>query len=360
MGKREPIVSNRLKKRSNAGHITEFPLSLYILLLIVVFPIVDLVGLVTGSAIICLTAHQAASRAANQRRYADSLDVMQQSANDFLKTGFAEFARLHPTGGFGNCGANLYIDACNYQTNAIQAYGPNTPLPPPADTSTYVYECRVQTAYEVGPTVDLSFMPGLSAVPGLGKPAVINFSASRDAEYPTGLAAALPPPPNGAVPPYNAAPTIPQTGPLAGPEGSGWNHPSIYEEIKAAGQHVVTEDVILVQANNYNWTATGITVASGQTLWIDLRSDGSWTSGTGMFNANGNPADKSWTGPMPGQPEGMLLGKVGSAAAFAVGTTYQNYAPGQAGPFSLIFNDDAPPTYTDNVGTQMVRVIVTQ
>jgi hypothetical protein len=377
----ERCMFKRHKLRGNSGNIAEFPLAMYCFLLVVVFPMIDLVGLATGFATIYLSTNECATRAANQRRYADSLDGMEQTAQQFLKTGMADFARMKPIGGYSNCGAALYIDASNYRTNSLQSYGPNTPVPPPIDLSNFLYECRVNSSFEVGPTIDLSFLPGLGSVPGLGKPAILNMSASKQAEYPIGLEGAAQQPSNGSVPPFDT--TASPNAANSGPQDSGWNLPSVYDQIAAAGKTVVSTTVLQVQSTNPNWTATTVNVGPGQTLWIDLRSNGQWANSTGaqLQNANGVPAQNipSWwwgaapgTVPMATAPPAMLIGKVGSSQPFEVGSTYQNYAPGQNGQLSLIFNDNYYYSdyganvgtwgsgFADNTGVQTVRVILAQ
>jgi hypothetical protein len=64
---------------------------------------------------------------------------------------------------------------------------------------------------------------------------------------------------------------------------------------------------------------------------------------------------------MPSAPQAGLIGEVGSSSPFMVGTDLLNYAPGQTGPVQLIFNDNSESGgYTDNVGFQFVRIIVTE
>ncbi|MGH9550549.1 MAG: hypothetical protein ACRD3W_14310, partial [Terriglobales bacterium] len=235
----------------------------------------------------------------------------------------------------------------------------NTPVPPPIDTSTWVYECTATVKCTVGPLINLSFVPWIGLIPGLGKPAIICLSASRAAEYPRGLAG------KGNllrsdlwVPALDPNPSVP---PRNGIDDSGWNYPDIYRVIKRAGQTIVDQDVLQVPAKDANWTGTTIVVQPGEKLWIDLRSTGQWTTWTGvrpLTDANGAtflPPD----GPAPNVPEGTLVAKVGTGPAFKVGTSFMNYAPGQSGKVQLIDNDQAN-AYNDNSGVQTVRIILTR
>jgi uncharacterized membrane protein len=344
--------------------LAELPLTLTILIFFVVMPLIDLVGLATGACTAYLLAHETASRASQQRRYADAVDSIQTTAATFNQSGLSRFAKMVPVGGYGGSGVDLYVDASNFRTNMTNRFGPNSPVPAPIDLSSWVYECTTQATFEIGPTIDLSFVPFLGLVPGLGKPALLTYYASRAAEHATGLEQSAPPGGNsgGSVSPLNQTPS--QTN-FSGVLQSGWDLPNIYELIAAAGQTVVTEQVVIVDSTNSNWTDTGINVASGQKVWIDLRSDGLWTIYplTPVYNANGdlrgiyipNMRDQA-------QPPGSLLGKVGNSPMFKVGVNYLNYAPSYTGEVMLVMNDDNidVPGYADNVGKQVVRIILTQ
>jgi hypothetical protein len=345
--------------------LAELPLTLTILVFFVVMPMIDLVGLATGACTAYLLAHETASRASQQRRYADAVDSIQTTAASFNQTGFSHFAKMVPVGGYGGSGVDLYVDASNYRTNMTNRFGPNSPVPAPIDLSSWVYECTTQATFEIGPTIDLSFVPLLGLVPGLGKPALLTYCASRAAEHATGLEQSAPPGGNnngGSVPPLNQTPS--QTN-FSGILQSGWDLPNIYELIAAAGQTPVSEQVVVVDANNWQWTDTGINVGPGQKVWLDLRADGSWTnksSGIPMSDANGIPEPFQNTFVDPNAGAAALIGKVGSSTPFFVGTSFQNYAPGSVGEVSLICNDtpNSPSSYVDNVGKQTVRVILTQ
>jgi hypothetical protein len=243
--------------------------------------------------------------------------------------------------------------------------------------STYVYECSVKVTCQFQPFVNLAGVPFIGSVPGIGKPYRLEFRASRAAEFPDGLEGTGGTMGNtGSVSTFDTTPS-PNTIPASelGSSGSGWNYPNIYAMIAAAGQTVVTSEVIAVPANlpvppqplANEWTSTSVTVAPGQKCWIDLRADGLWTTsivqpftnanGTNSYSfsiPSGNPPD------INAQPA-SLIGKVGNSAPFVVGTDLLNYAPGATGPVSLIMDDYAGwAGYTDNIGYQFVRIIVTQ
>ncbi len=355
--------SLRSRKRSS-GNISEFGVAVFIYLMMIVFPFINLFGLASGAAVLLMTAHEAASSSASQRRYADCLTAMKTDVSSFENGNFGKFVKMHPVGGYSGSGADLFIDASSFVGSASKRFGPNTAVPPPIDLTSNVYECTVRLNCEVGPLLDLSFVPFLGGIAGLGKPVLLSMSASRAAEYPRGLEF-----PSGSVVSATASlPLFSKTPTASAPpglDGSGWNNPNIYEMIKSAGQQVVSEEVIVVHANNPNWTPTSITVTPGETIWIDSRADGVWNTGSsGPVDANGMSSYRdrlSQSNLMdPKCTEASLLGEVGApnGIPFLLGVYKFNYAPaGCTGAFSLICND-LPNYYVDNVGAQMVRVIV--
>ncbi len=359
-----------LVHRSNQGHMAELPVTIFILFIVMAMPLINLLCLVMAFAAESLMAHECATTAASQRDFDKVLSATYSVATNFVQTGFGSFAKMVPVGGYQSSGVDVYIDASNFRAvGTSQRFGPNTPVPPPIDQNTWVYECTAKASFQVGPAINMSVVPFLSDVPGLGKPATITVSASRAAEHPDGLDGAG----NriassaGAVPTFNPTPTSSLSGPAAGPDGSGWNFPGIYEAIKAEGQVVVTQDVLQVLANNGNWTQTSVNVGPGQTVWLDTRAAGQWTvlgNSTYLTDANGYPANSTWLKPtqpslVPSVSWASLVGKVGANQPFKVGNTLTNYAINQTGNLTLIVND-TPGSYGDNAGLQTVRVIVTR
>ena len=150
-------------------------------------------------------------------------------------------------------------------------------------------------------------------------------------------------------------------GVLSDGTGSGWNYPNIYTLIANQGETVVAQDVVLVYADNPNWTSTPLQVSPGVKIWIDARAEGSWTfltTADTFYNANGDPQNINATG----FPTGALLGQVGNTM-FMLGTSKWNYPPPATGAFSMAMNDDAGPGfnrpgYIGNRGFQAVRVII--
>lgn len=364
-------MKNGLRSIANKrrrGSLLEIVPSIMILLFFVVFPLINLTGLVVGNAVCHLVTNQAASLAAAQPKYKGSLSEMSNESSNMYQTGFAKFVRLRPVNGFGGLGTDLYIHATNYMSNKVTKYGPNSPLPPPVDTATYVYEYQVQGEFDVGPIVNMSSMPFIGTIPGLGPPARLTTSAMRLVEHPEGLS-------NDSTPSQSFMSTVPPMIPstVPGPSGpaatEGWNFPLMYQAIAAAGQTVVDEEVLQVDSTNSNWTPTSVQCDSATRVWIDYRSEGSWRWGPGepMVDADGTPGQLCAVGPFAGIPLGAMIGKVGvNGQPFLLGKEKWNFIPPGVGELFIMCADSGeadasgnpdPYSWTDNDGIMTVRVV---
>lgn len=365
--------------RSNRGQGTaELPLALLLLVFFLVMPAINLIAITTDAAVLFLITYQTAYQAAAQPRYAQALTAAADEALALNKSAFAAFAHLTPVNGYQNSGADLYVLATNYQTEAIQTYGPNTPVPPPIDASQFIYEYMTSLNYSVTPFINMANVPFIGKVPGLGKPFPLHFTAHRAVEHVQGISTAQ------ADPSLSSSSPSPQLslgasgggntpGMVASAAGGDWNYPNIYGMIQQSGQTIVAQAVLIVKGTD-PWVNTGLTLQPGQNAWIDSRADGTWSNGTGLdYDANGMPAT-SWptmdiiNGPNHGalvaHVGGNLPPIVGGSAGtnagpsdFLVGNTLLNYPVTGSGPISLVMNDSYP---TDNTGQQIVRIIITQ
>jgi hypothetical protein len=164
---------------------------------------------------------------------------------------------------------------------------------------------------------------------------------------------------------------------------AAWRDPTIAAAISAAGQTVLAQKVVTVAADA-PWVATGLSIASGQHLWADTRSDGKWSGNPRYFpysDANGLPVYPGAYRVDSGAQVDSLIGFVGNTPVnapevsvgvsaqpggpggitnpgfVAVGNTLMNFAPATAGPIWLRNNDNT--NYYSDVGRQIVKVIVT-
>jgi hypothetical protein len=166
--------------------------------------------------------------------------------------------------------------------------------------------------------------------------------------------------------------------PVTGPPGAAtWRDPGISAAIGSAGQRIVDQKIVTVQVTA-PWVSTGLSIAAGQHLWIDTRSDGRWSGNPRFFpfsDANGlgpsvyqncwkideNAPVESLIGFIGGSPVNVAEGCRGGTTNpgfFAAGDTLRNYTPQTAGPIWLRTNDNT--NHISNVGQQIVKVIVTR
>jgi hypothetical protein len=348
----------KLRRRNCVGSIAEFPLVVFILLLIITFPLIDLISLGISAATLALLTQQAASRAAAQQNYSDALSSMQQEALGFLAQGFARLNKMQPTGGYQNCGLELYTVATDFHTNRVSVYGPNTSLPSPPQILEYVYEFDCKAKYAVGPFISLAGIPGFDKIPGLGCPAVLTFNCCRSLEHPEGLFTNIIT--VGAIAPgAHAPPFVAQvgSGSTPAPGDGSWNYPDLYQLIANSGKTILSEDVLVVDANNPNWTVSQALCPIGCQVWIDTHANGQWSLGSSapMTDANG----ATWSS-ANGCPIGSLISQVGTnGPIFESGNTLLNYLAPSSG-LVMFRNNDQTGEYGDDLGTMTVRVIVTQ
>ncbi len=358
-------------KRSQSGNLSELPIALFVLFILMAFPLLNLLGLVTGTGIACLIAHQAASRASTYQRYDGALSAMSTEANNLLTTGFASFAHMTPVGGYAGSGADLYVLATNYRGGGSKSFGPNQPVQAVIDPSTWLYECNVRVKYQIGPVISMSGTPFIGDIPGLGKPAIITFEDNRAAEYPMGLnkVGDLANNANPTGQPIAALP-IPWDAAM-NPAGSSWNYPTLYQIAESQGLRSVDDDVIVVPANSSEWTKTHFNTIGK--IYLDVRSDGAWSvggNGGQVISPNGYT-----TRPGGNQlPVGALIGKIGAnGAPFLLGASEMGLVPpnGGNGTFYMAMNAGQGPrnlatdpidqntadTYSQSTGAQIVRVI---
>ena len=163
---------------------------------------------------------------------------------------------------------------------------------------------------------------------------------------------------------------------------ASWRYPNIAGAISAAGQTVSAQRVITVPADA-PWVKTGLSIASGQRLWIDTRSDGRWSGNPSLFpysNADGLPVYQGRYRVYADAPVESLIGFVGSSPPtppevsvpigaprggpggitnpgfLAAGNSLLNFAPRTTGEIWLRNNDNT--NYISDVGHQIAKVIV--
>jgi hypothetical protein len=372
-GQKLPRLSLKVKRRTAKGSlIVEFGPVLFILFILVLIPLIDLISLATGAVTALLETNEAVSSAAVQEGYANSLNAMYTTCAKFFTSGFAKFTGLTPQYGYAACGMDLYIRTTP-MSGAATLSPPNKPLSPPIDLTDNVYEFVGVNHCTIRPLISMEKIPILGSVPGLGQPAILQLSATHMVEHPTGLAYVTQS--SGGSGPQPFPRLLTSANPPANVSGYNynWRDPDIFQQIANAGQTVVSQNVVVIYANQ-PWQSSGVSLASGQTAWIDTNAVGLWNVKVGgtFSDANGGAdlrppwawtVDSTATGgsligfcgsnpPTPVQANGGTT----SPNMFVVGDTLTNYQLPAPGSLSFMINDNH---YQDNTGTQVVRIIVT-
>lgn len=190
--------------------MAEFAPVLFVFFMIILFPLINLIGVGTGVATVALITSQAASMAGDSATLGDALTAMENTSTNLASSGFGKFAHLKAVGGSNNTGCDLYVVVTDISNNAAYSFGPNTSFPNPVDDTQCLYEYRVRSTFDVGPFLNLSGVPGFGGVPGLGVPARIAWSNEKNVEHPEGIIVGgtgpkyVPPPPGGPPPPKSS------------------------------------------------------------------------------------------------------------------------------------------------------------
>ena len=181
-------MANRKKRRTIGASIAEFGPALFVFFFIILFPLINLIAMGTGACTVYLIAKQCATKAGDSATFGDALISAEAAAFDLYDGGFGKFANLVPVDGFNYSGMDLYITDTNINSNVSTRHGPNTPFVPVAvNPNEHLYTYDAVCTYDVGPFMNLHAIPFIGDVPGVGVPARLTFTASRNIEHPEGL-----------------------------------------------------------------------------------------------------------------------------------------------------------------------------
>ncbi|MFZ1155858.1 MAG: hypothetical protein WAN93_13235 [Solirubrobacteraceae bacterium] len=189
---------------------------------------------------------------------------------------------------------------------------------------------------------------------------------------------------SGAITPAKLSPSLKARLQKTGPKAqAAWRDPTMSASIRAAGQTVVSQKTVTVPANA-PWVSTGLSVAPGNRLWTDTRSDGRWSGNPKYFpysDANGLSLYQGqyrvdakanvesligFIGGAPPRPREVSVGLStppggpggeANPGFFEAGNMLLNLAPQALGAIWLRNNDNT--NYFSDVGRQIVKVIVT-
>lgn len=334
----------------------------FLVLILFIFPLIDLMGLLCGAATVQFMAYRACCAASVQQVFPDSLSSMANQSIGICNSGLGSFSRLNPVGGYSGAGSDLFLMVTNIYSSQVAVTPANTPVSAPIDTTNNLYECLVVSTSEVGPLINLSAIPYIGTVPGLGKPALVTARWVRAWEHPSAMGSVAMGAFSGGTSPIKLSNVsgLNSPGTLTNLVGSGWNYPNIYALIAAAGQIPTTEQVLELIAKQETWRDTQVTVQPGDKLWVDITANGLWSMGApntvgANIDADGLPGLGQ---DAYGNNYGAMIGKIGvNGTPFTIGKKMWNVLPPGSGQLHLLCNDE-PGKYADNKGAMVVRLIV--
>jgi hypothetical protein len=189
---------------------------------------------------------------------------------------------------------------------------------------------------------------------------------------------------SGAITPAKLSPSLKARLQKTGPKAeAAWRDLTMSASISSAGQTVISQKIVTVPANA-PWVSTGLSIAPGNHLWTDTRSDGKWSGNPkyypysdanglslyqGQYRVDAKANVESLIGFIGGSPPRPREVSVGLSVPpggpggetnpgfFEAGNTLLNFAPPATGAVWLRNNDNT--NYYSDVGHQIVKVIVT-
>lgn len=183
------ILTQAIKPRrhQSGSSIAEFGPALFFFLLIIAFPLINLLSFGMGYASLYYLTSQCASEASTSSSYTDARTKMQTRATQITSSGIGQFAKLVPIGGSAGTGTDLYITVTDINAKTTQEYGPNTGFVGAVDETNFIYEYTVRATFNVGPFLNLSGIPFIGAIPLIGQAVPVRCFAHRAIEHTSSL-----------------------------------------------------------------------------------------------------------------------------------------------------------------------------
>lgn len=190
------MVRRRERDRSYGSSLSEFGPALWVFLIFIVIPLLDLVSFGSGVGTVMLMSNWASRQAAACNTFTEAKQSVAQT-EDQLKS-FRKFAAMTPTNGTPS-GVSIKVVVTPLNGSGGQSFDdpgniPNkpprnqvNPNDPPMNTMNCVYQYVVTSSYDVAPLFNFSGTPFLRDVPALGKAVPVVFTTTASVEHPDGL-----------------------------------------------------------------------------------------------------------------------------------------------------------------------------
>lgn len=183
-------------RAKRGGTLAEFGPSLWLFLLFVLLPLLDLLSFCSGVGTTILLSNWSVRQAAACNTFREAQASVRQT-EDSLRS-FRNFAYMAPSNG-ATSGVSIRVVVTPIAGGTGQSFDqpgtipnqppadPNIPNVPPMNTLNCVYQYVVTAAYDVSPLFNFRGAPFLSGVPALGRPVPITFTSTATVEHPDGL-----------------------------------------------------------------------------------------------------------------------------------------------------------------------------
>jgi hypothetical protein len=189
-------------KRTRKGcgsAIAEFGPVLWLFLILIVIPFLDLISFATAVGTVMMMADFGAKQASGAMKGTDAYNSA-QAMNSQLGA-FLAFSKCSASPGITVQVQITKIGSAtptqSYALSAaanVNAYTPYSATPYPTDsenptnaTTTYTYQYLVTATYQVMPLFNFGGIPWLKTVPALGSPVTVTYTGTSNVEHPEGL-----------------------------------------------------------------------------------------------------------------------------------------------------------------------------
>lgn len=177
---------NLNSRRTRAALSAELGPCLWLLLILFVFPLIDLGTIAARTATVYTVAREAA-RAAGRAETFSASSSSGPSSKQIAVTRALQAAQGLPQATITAQNVTVYLVGTPIVTGSVNpAIRQTTPLTAPADTADYLYEIEVDVTGTVNPLVMLSSST-FGTVPGLTAPFTVRAIGREVVEHPSGL-----------------------------------------------------------------------------------------------------------------------------------------------------------------------------
>ncbi len=175
----------KTRRATYGASISEFGAVFGLFVLALMLPLVNFLMVGCSAMIIYLYLVDAARDAALTTNVLRAKESVQKSNKKLSSLPLLNLLNIKPSPGCD--GLALSLRVTNLKSGAISRSGGAKMMITEIDRSKELYEYHVGASFDISPMISLSGVPGLNAVPGLGKSVTIKYSVDYPLEHPAAL-----------------------------------------------------------------------------------------------------------------------------------------------------------------------------